>query len=128
MLFCKIEGVEYDSQEIVGPWTIKCELLPKSEGNTNLLKQKAIQNFESFMTGQIHYYLEVLETEDEERPPLVFIESFTKATRPPCWKNADLRIESTLPLLGIDTAFVHDNPASCHGRYVKISIALNDIN
>lgn len=127
----QLEGkgpVQWGKQESVGPWVVKTELVANSaETDVNLLEQKAVESVESVMTGQIHYYLEVLETENGEQSPLVFIENFTKETRPPCWKNTDLRIESTLPVLGFDTAFVHDNPFSCNTRYIRISLSLNGL-
>ncbi len=129
-LFACIEKIviPYGSEELVGPWRVKSELLSKEEGPINhstLQKKRAVQDFESLMKGQICYFLEVLESRDGKQPSLVFVEKFTKKTRPPCWKNVDLKIESTLPLLGIDTTFIHDNPALCHPRLAKVSITLD---
>lgn len=119
--------MDWGNKDSVGPWTIKTEIIPASEEVKGLLKVKAAKDVEGVLTGKIEYYIEVMETEDGEQPPLVFIENFTKETRPPCWKNADLRIEATLPILGVDTTFTYDNPASCTTRCVKVSLSLDKI-
>ena len=119
--------MKWGNQDSVGPWTVKTKILPTSEEVEGLLKVKAVKDVQRVLTGKIEYYIEVLETEDGERPPLVFIENFTKETRPPCWKNADLRVEATLPILGVDKTYIYGNSASCRTRCVKVSLSLDNI-
>ena len=59
-----------------------------------------------FMEGCIEYYLEAPTSYISGNfvPfPLVFCE-FRKKDRPLAWKNTDLKLQTTLPLLGIDEA------------------------
>jgi hypothetical protein len=70
------------------------------------LTKKAVATMDDLMKGKIEYYIESPCRFDQECrrycPPtaLVFRPTFTKVDRPHAWKQCDLRIQSTLPLLG----------------------------
>ena len=86
----------------VGPWTIKTAAIDENDEWRELEKQKAIKSMEAFMTGYIQYYFKVPLVETSSSPQLIFPGRFTKIGRPKAWKNSDLKIESTLPLVGAD--------------------------
>lgn len=70
------------------------------------LAKKAIPTMGSLMEGKIEYYVEAPTMFDDEcrqfaPRPLVF-RKFTKADRPHAWKHSDLKVQTTLPLLGND--------------------------
>lgn len=70
-----------------------------------LLQKKAIQSWDKLMEGYIEYCVKVPLSQLQEQNndvKLVFIKEFTRESRPTAWKNIDLRVQSTLPLLGID--------------------------
>ena len=54
------------------------------------------------MAGYIQYDFKVPLVETSSSPQLIFPGRFTKIGRPKAWKNGDLKIESTLPLVGAD--------------------------
>ncbi len=86
---------------------------------------------EDLMSGEITYYLEVLETELGEIHPLQLIDSFSKETRPSCWKNCDLKVEAILPILGNDvetTKTINDKTSINKIRMAKICLRLNHLN
>lgn len=86
---------------------------------------------EDLMSGKITYYLEVLETELGEIHPLQLIGSFSKETRPSCWKNCDLKVEATLPIIGNDietTKTIYDKTSLNKIRVAKICLRLNLLN
>jgi hypothetical protein len=92
---------------------------------------KAIGNIEDLMSGDIQYYVQALETEQGRIQPLTFVEGFTKDTRPMSWKKADLRVESTLPILGNDiktTNILSDNTTPCKTRLAKVTLRLKTLN
>jgi hypothetical protein len=81
-----------------GPWTISSEIVNATdEVAENLLSTKALGCMEDLMTGNIEYYLKVPVT-----GIVAMVAGFTKQTRPAAWKGFDLKVESTLPLLGVD--------------------------
>ena len=94
----------------VGPWKVQSDLAEPRTGSipidsTELLRQKAVPSMDEFMEGKIEYYLSVPTILDDNiyvPQPLVLCPEFSKASRPASWKNTDLKIQSTLPLLGID--------------------------
>jgi hypothetical protein len=96
----------------VGPWTIISDLVkPTSEKEAILLLQtKALQNMQHLMSGDIQYFMKVpIMTSEASLPcPLVRVKGFTKPTRPSAWKGFDLKVENTLPLLGVDHSFLGD--------------------
>ena len=73
--------------------------------SSRLLNQKAVASMDHFMDGRIEYYLEVPTVlRDHEyvlRPLMLLSEGFSKHSRPSAWKGSDLKIQSTLPLLGM---------------------------
>ena len=101
-MFMKSKDVPVGSQKIVGPWSIRAEIVSSSE-ESHFLTKKALESIEDLMSGEIEYYLKVSRTKGGQLQPLILVDKFTKETRPYCWKNCDLRVEATLPLLGIDT-------------------------
>lgn len=91
----------------VGPWTVFSEVVSTADAdNDDLLKQKAVPSMESLFEGEISYYVEtpvMVESDGVLLPwPLVFISEFTRETRPRAWKQTDLKLQSTLPILGAD--------------------------
>ena len=60
------------------------------------------------MTGGIQYYMKVPIIGGGSPCPLARISGFTKPTRPAAWKAVDLKVESTLPLLGVDESTVDE--------------------
>lgn len=92
----------------VGPWTVFAEVVSGAddEDAENLLKQKAMNSMSDIFDGHISYYVEtrvMMEKDEVLLPwPLVFISEFTRETRPRAWKQTDLKVQSTLPLLGAD--------------------------
>ncbi len=105
----------------VGPWTITSEVIHAQDKETKLmLETKAYDSIEHLMGGDIQYFLRVPVISGTVMPcPLVRIKGFTKPTRPAAWKGLDLKVESTLPLLGVD--HTHCNDVS---EEVTISFAL----
>lgn len=99
-------SVDYGHSTNIGPWNIVAELVSYDSGVAaaeTFLKQKALSSMEQLMQGNIQYYLQIpIENERSQPNPLVFVNGFTKPTRPSAWKGLDLKIEQTLPLLGVD--------------------------
>jgi hypothetical protein len=93
----------------IGPWSIVASLVTDDEvyEKSTLLNIKAIQSWENFMDGGIKYYIEV-PLEGTNPRPLVFVREFDKASRPRAWKGTDLKIQSTLPLLGNDSQGIYE--------------------
>lgn len=52
------------------------------------------------MAGDLQYCINVPQEDDQSLRPLETVDSFTKNTRPASWKGKDLKIQTTLPLLG----------------------------
>jgi len=86
----------------VGPWTIKTAAVEETETGkrTELEQLKAIVSMEAFMSGYIRYYFKAPILGPSSSPQLAFPLRFTKISRPKAWKNSDLKIESTLPIVG----------------------------
>ncbi|KAG7337842.1 tRNAIle-lysidine synthetase [Nitzschia inconspicua] len=100
-----------DKDWMVGPWNVRVETLDGSsfqdaaEEPTDWLAKRAVSSMENFMNGKIEYYLEVRAVSDTSHSPsLLVFGQFNKSNRPEAWKNSDLKIQSTLPLLCIDNA------------------------
>jgi hypothetical protein len=92
------------------------------------LAKKAVLSMEVFMDGKIEYFVEATAR------PLVF-RRFSKTDRPKAWKNCDLRIQSTLPVLGIDDTSIgngskleHSESESCTNseHLIRVSMALRN--
>ena len=93
------ERLEFDQDKQVGPWIIRAEVVSSTSSN---LSQKAVPSMDFFMDGNIEYYLETPGSHGNSKPrPLVFCH-FQKPHRPVAWKSIDLKIQSTLPLVGND--------------------------
>lgn len=108
----------------VGPWTVISEVVSISDqhvahGAENLLEQKAVSSMASLFDGFVSYYLETTVSNDVPKP-LVFISDFTRESRPRAWKKADLKIQSTLPLLGNDEMLAD----GAHRLLVKVTLTL----
>jgi hypothetical protein len=81
---------------------------------------------DDLMSGEIIYYIQCFENEKGEMNPFIMIEKFSKETRPYCWKNCDLRVESTLPLLGNDMKNVPERIDSNKGCLAKVTVKLSN--
>lgn len=102
----EIVALNYDMDTKVGPWVVCAEIV-SDKGDCPekfRLTQNAIVSMEAFMEGNIEYYVESptwrIDCKFQPRP-LVFC-VFKKADRPMAWKNSNLKIQSTLPLVGND--------------------------
>lgn len=98
--------VEFGKERKVGPWSVKSEIVSERLDcpDTSRLAQKAMGSMEYLMGGQIEYWLSspTWDSQGTFKPrPLIF-RHFTKACRPLAWKNCDLKVQQTLPLLGND--------------------------
>ena len=92
---------------MVGPWVVRSEVLPESSGPPEtVLAKKAVISMEAFMDGKVEYVV-AAPTQKEKATggfvpkPLIF-RHFSKVDRPKAWKNCDLRVQTTLPVLGTD--------------------------
>jgi tRNA(Ile)-lysidine synthetase-like protein len=102
--------VDVGTDTMVGPWKIRSEIFKSSsfhddemENPTAFLSKRAVSSMEGFMDGKMEYFIEAPIWTDTETgfsflKPLVFCQC-SKDNRPPGWKNSDLRIQATLPLL-----------------------------
>lgn len=122
----------------IGPWNVSAEIVNSvtEKKSTELLKTKALKHLEDLMKGSITYYIAAPINDGESIPsPLVHFErGFTKPSRPAAWKSLDLKVESTLPLLGIDQSKLDNNPLSFaveeYGKtwtLVEVNLALDDV-
>ena len=106
----------------VGPWMIKSliiEAASEKEANS-MLKTKALKSMEDLMAGEVEYYMKVPIMSESSLPcPLIRVAGFTKPTRPQAWKGFDLKVESTLPLLGVDHSMPDEAIISGHDQYEK---------
>ena len=105
--------LEFETERMVGPWKVRSEVASgasfqqeSSQLPDTWLTKKAVLSMESFMDGNVEYFVSAPTWFDEDigdfiPRPLVF-RQFSKADRPRAWKNCDLRIQSTLPVLGND--------------------------
>ncbi len=100
-------AVEFGESKLVGPWWIRSDVVEVEQSDRQrYLAKKAIPTMDFLMEGKIEYYIEVPTIFDNEsrrpipRPPV--FRKFTKVDRPQAWKQCDLRIQTTLPLLGND--------------------------
>jgi hypothetical protein len=113
-MFLSIEFADvkygFENRLTVGPWVIWADYDPPIQSTERMLSRKAVDSWETLMTGKIEYYISVPSvensTDNENTNPLesflVVMDSFSKETRPQAWKHTDLRIQNTLPLLGND--------------------------
>ena len=100
----------------IGPWSVSAEILNalSETERTKSLKTKALKDMDDLMRGSVTYFIAAHINEGDSLPhPLVHFEGgFTKPSRPAAWKGFDLKVESTLPLLGIDQSKLDNNPLS----------------
>ena len=105
-------AIEFEADRIVGPWKVRPEFFEgtgfhdAAEVPTDWLAKKAVPSMEYLMDGKIEYFIETPTWFDKNSnqfvpKPLIFCD-FDKKDRPRAWKNGDLRIQTTLPLLGND--------------------------
>jgi hypothetical protein len=52
------------------------------------------------MAGDLQYCINVPQEDEQSLRPLETVDGFTKLNRPSSWKQKDLKIQTTLPLLG----------------------------
>jgi hypothetical protein len=103
-------ALEFGETRHVGPWKVTAEILSgKVDGQDAFrLAQKAVASFSDVMDGSIEYHVSAPTWQEQNSfvpRPLVFSQ-FTKTSRPTAWKNSDLKIQTTLPLLGNDETAV----------------------
>ena len=78
----------------VGPWEISVKITPDD-------KMKPVFNtWDEFMLDNIQYCINVPSHSGQDLLPLKILETFKKQSWPPLWKGMDLKLQSTLPLLG----------------------------
>ena len=103
-------NIEFGSENFAGPWTIKADIASGSshQDSSQLpgiwLSKKAVLSMESFMDGCVEYFISAPTWFDKHHDnfiprPLVF-RQFSKTYRPRAWKNCDLKIQKTIPVLG----------------------------
>jgi hypothetical protein len=90
-----LSAIGYGETTTVGPWEISCEITPNKEE-----MKPVFETWEEFLSGNLTYSIKVPKHHDEDLLPLMVIDRFTKISRPPSWKGLDLKVQSTLPLLG----------------------------
>lgn len=125
-------GYGLDRSIIVGPWTITSEIIDAREEEAHsMVTTKAFSSMDHLMGGDIQYYLNVPIISGTEPCPLVRVAGFTKPTRPAAWKGLDLKVESTLPLLGVDQSAMANIDCSdiqndkTSFALVRVSLVLN---
>ena len=95
-------SVHYGEEVKVGPWSVTARVLrDKCADQSLLLEKKAVPSWDSFMEGNIRYVMEV-PIQNSVIRPLVFVSEFSKQSRPSAWRNSDMKIQATLPLLRND--------------------------
>lgn len=98
-----LTNVPYGKKLSFGPWSISATIIDDHNvDKSTLLVQKAIPSWENFMDGSIEYYIEVPIEETGNPRELVFVSKYDKQSRPLAWKQTDLKLQATLPLLGND--------------------------
>jgi hypothetical protein len=126
--------LDFDTEKKVGPWVVRTEIVAETVMKDSphpheiFLAKKAILSMETFMDGKVEYFVQATAR------PLVF-RRFSKTDRPKAWKNCDLRIQSTLPVLGIDDSSIGSESKLEHSeserytnseRLIRVSMALRN--
>lgn len=113
----------------VGPWRVEATVCKEGQESKRLLLNKAVPSMDDFMKGSITYYLqarswqakssEIHNVKDFTVRPLIF-QTFIKPTRPTAWKDSDIKIQETLPLVGVDpeTAAALKDPVGCGATHL----------
>jgi len=132
--------LDFETDRIVGPWKVRSQVVEgtilrdASQAPADWINKRAVSSMEELMNGKIGYFIETPMVYDKKNDrfiprPLVF-RHFSKTDRPRAWKNSDLRIQTTLPLLGSptvhDTSTENSNGGSQpnHQSLVRVSIDL----
>ena len=121
--------IEYESGVKVGPWQVVPEVIDACLGNEAdaLCKKKALADIEQLMLGDICYFVKAPIPTGHELPlPLVMMSGFKKHTRPAAWKGLDLRIEQTLPLVGVDPSG-DDETGDMTWALIKVRLHLKEL-
>ena len=80
----------FENRLTVGPWIVCAEYDPPTQSPEESLSRKAVDSWETMMSGKIEYYLSVPliknnndnENTDSSESFLVVMDSFSKETRP----------------------------------------------
>ncbi|KAL7545048.1 hypothetical protein ACHAWF_008414 [Thalassiosira exigua] len=104
----------------IGPWDVTSDVVRGITANESvcLLQTKALRNMEHLMAGDVEYFIKV-PIIDSLPCPLVRVSGFTKPTRAAAWKGFDLKVERTLPLLGVDQSFLNGDINTDFEEYGK---------
>mmetsp|Transcript_14554 Transcript_14554/g.40436 ORF Transcript_14554/g.40436 Transcript_14554/m.40436 type:complete len:877 (-) Transcript_14554:182-2812(-) len=134
------EALAFQIDRMVGPWKVRAEIVSEtssedsSQPSNSFLEKRAVISMEAFMNGNIEYFLSAPTSYDKESGdfiprPLVF-RQFSKADRPRAWKSCDLRIQSTLPVLGNEKEMVgngsevNSQTETSPERLIRVTITL----
>lgn len=129
MPFAIVVAFGKENAVAVGPWSVFSEVVSTDADDDEeeiLLNQKAVSSMGDLFDGRISYYLKTptMDDGDSELPwPLVFVSEFTRETRPRAWKKTDLKLQSTLPLLGTDVT-AEELTDGAHQLLVRVSLVL----
>ena len=96
-IFSLILALEYETDRLVGPWKVRSEVVSaalfeeSSQSSSSLLEKRAVQSMDTFMDGNVEYFVTMPTRFDKENgnfipTPLVF-RKFSKADRPRAWKS-----------------------------------------
>mmetsp|Transcript_15077 Transcript_15077/g.28365 ORF Transcript_15077/g.28365 Transcript_15077/m.28365 type:complete len:590 (-) Transcript_15077:100-1869(-) len=86
--------VPYGETVTVGPWQLSVKITP------NIKSKPVFDTWEEFMSGELQYCINIPQEDEQSPKPLETVDNFTKLNRPASWKMKDLKIQTTLPLLG----------------------------
>lgn len=119
-------AVQYGEEVRMGPWLVVANIVPTDLDEDSKLRKKAVESWEALMNGNIVYFMKAPLCELVARP-LVFVSEFGKQSRPLAWKSTDMRLQSTLPLLGNDEQGVHLLAGGAISAMVKVHLRLDRI-
>lgn len=121
--------VEYGIGVKVGPWQIVPEITAacmEDEADA-LCKSKALSDIDQLMLGDICYFVKAPIPPGHSFPrQLTMMSGFKKRTRPAAWKGLDLRIEQTLPLLGVNHS-CDDEVGDVTWALIKVRLSLKGL-
>lgn len=104
---------------------ISCEILLNA--GDEQLEEKAVKSWDEFMGGNISYYLKVPLKNSGGIPQLSIVDHFSKSNRPKAWKATDMKIENTVPILGLDLSDGIECDFQCSSTViVKVTLNLTD--
>ena len=121
--------IAYGSRVEVGPWQIVPEIADScmEDEAEAVITSKALADIDQLMLGDLRYFVKAPIPPGHSLPrPLIRISGFKKQTRPAAWKGLDLRIEQTLPLLGIDHT-CDDEIGDETWALVKVRLSLKEL-